>query len=87
MHTHLGNALLCLISSLLSLSSSLSRTFASMPSCSRRYILITTLLLTLTRSRMTTLQEDQEEEEEKYKDQVRAQCHPLEALSHLILSL
>ena len=34
-------------------------------------------------SRMTTLQE----EEEKYKDQVRAQCHPLEALSHLILSL
>ena len=27
-------------------------------------ILITTLLLTLTRSRMTTLQEDQEEEEE-----------------------
>ena len=54
MHTHLDHSLLCLISSLLSLSSSLSMpdASASMLSCSRRDILITTLLLPLPRSRM-----------------------------------
>ena len=56
MHTHQDHSSLCLISTLSSLSSSLSmlHASASMPSCSRRDNLITTLLLTLTRSCMTT---------------------------------
>ena len=72
MHTHLDHLSLCLISSLLSLSSSVSQ-------CSCLYaVLLSTRrsnhdpLLTLTRSRMTTLQEEQEEEEEEdHKCRVR----------------